>query len=247
MLKKVVLNSLLFFLPCFLFAQNRMLYVETGAASFAPFKNKETIIDNSQYYFSNMNYTYKIKPGFFAKIGFEIINNPNKNFWISVPMSVGYKEFNKQITAEGIAFGCFTSFDGKQITSASNKSMCISIGPKFNVKCKNITTSASLNFNSDVFFLYTENSYYKPKVGSEVKTQYKGDGTVNDFMFSTSIQFSVMYQVSKFWNVGLTNDIYLYNFNPLINGDKKNNKLFNIGYGNQSIYFCSGIRTSYKF
>jgi hypothetical protein len=245
MFKQVVLNSLILFLPCFLFSQNRMFYVETGVTSFVPFKNNETIINNYDYYFSNINYSYKSTPGFFAKVGIEIINNPNKNFWISVPMNISYKEFNKQVVSEGTAFGCFTSFDGKQITSSSNKSACISIGPKFNLKCKKITTSASLNFNSDIFFLYTENSYYKPKVGSEVKTQYKGDSKINDFMFSTSIQFSVTYQISKFWNVGLTNDIYLYNFNSLINGDKTN--FFNIGYGRQSVYFCSGIRTSYEF
>ena len=236
-------------IPFIGFSQNtRKVYIETGVSTFKPFVKEERKISNAEYLgSSNLKHTYKTTQGFFIKCGIEILHKTEKKFNITLPMSVGYKEFNKLNIQEGYAYGCFSDFNGTQTSRISSKCASIMVGSKFNFNIKKIIVYTSLNVNADLFFLNSETIEYKP-VNSETYTYNNSTpAQINDFIVSASIQIGVDYKISNRLTLGISCDNYFLNFNPLINGDTSNSILFNNGYGKQSLYTCSGIRAAYSF
>ena len=121
------------------------------------------------------------------------------------------------------------------------------VGPKFNFDTEKIIGYAAININADLFFQHTETSEYK-SINSETYSYSKSsEPYINDFVISTSLQLGIDYKISNRWALGLSTDCYFFNFNPLIYKDKLNTKLFNLGYGKQSLFICSGIRAGYAF
>lgn len=236
-------------IPFISFSQNtRKVYVETGVSTFKPFVTEERKISNSEYLgSSNLKYTYKTTQGFFIKCGIEILHKTEKKFNITVPMSIGYKEFNKLIIQEGYAYGCFSDFNGTQTSRISSKCASVIVGPKFNFNTKKMIVFTALNVNADLFFLNSETIEYKPINSETYKHNNSTPAHVNDFTISTSLQLGVDYKVSSKLTLGVSCDNYFFNFNPLINGNTSNSLLFNNGYGKQSLYTCSGIRAAYSF
>lgn len=226
----------------------RKVFVETGISTFKPFVKEERVFGNADYQYSaNLKNTYKTTSGFFVKCGIEILPKTEKKFSITVPLSIGYKEFNKKIVKEGYAYGCFLSFNGTEKSQISSKSSSIMVGPKFNFDTEKIIGYAAININADLFFQHTETSEYK-SINSETYSYSKSsEPYINDFVISTSLQLGIDYKISNRWALGLSTDCYFFNFNPLIYKDKLNTKLFNLGYGKQSLFICSGIRAGYAF
>lgn len=236
-------------IPFIGFSQHtRKVFVETGISTFKPFVKEERVFGNADYQYSaNLKNTYKTTSGFFVKCGIEILPKTEKKFSITVPLSIGYKEFNKKIVKEGYAYGCFLSFNGTEKSQISSKSSSIMVGPKFNFDTEKIIGYAAININADLFFQHTETSEYK-SINSETYSYSKSsEPYINDFVISTSLQLGIDYKISNRWALGLSTDCYFFNFNPLIYKDKLNTKLFNLGYGKQSLFICSGIRAGYAF
>ncbi|MBA4240776.1 MAG: hypothetical protein C0448_08615 [Sphingobacteriaceae bacterium] len=235
-------------IPFIGFSQNtRKVFVETGVSTFKPFVAEERIVSSEYQNASDLKYTYKTTQGFFIKCGVEILHKTEKKFNVTVPMSIGYKEFNKIIVQEGYAYGCFSNFNGTQTSRTSSNCASIMIGPKFNFNTKKITVFTALNVNADLFFLDSETTEYKP-INSETYTYNSSTPAhVSDFTVSTSLQLGVDYKVSSRLTLGVSCDNYFFNFNSLINGNTSNSILFNNGYGKQSLYTCSGIRAAYSF
>lgn len=235
-------------IPFIGFSQNtKKVFVESGISTFNPFVKEERVISSEYQSVSDLKYTYKTTQGFFIKCGIEILRKTEKKFTITVPISMGYKEINKLITKEGYSLGCFSNFNGTQTNRTSSNCASIMIGPKFNFDAKKITAFMALTINADLFFLNSETIEYKP-INSETYTYNNSTPDhISDFTVSASLQIGVDYKVSNRLMFGVSCDNYFFNFNPLINGDKSNNILFNNGYGRQSLYTCSGIRAAYRF
>lgn len=236
-------------IPFIGFSQNtRKVFVETGVSTFKPFVTEERKISNAEYLgSSNLKYTYKTTQGFFIKCGIEILHKTEKKFNITVPMSIGYKEFNKLIIQEGYAYGCFSNFNGTQKSRISSKCASVMVGPKLNFNTRKMIVFTELNVNADLFFLNSETIEYKPINSETYKYNNSTPAHVSDFTISTSLQLGVDYKVSSKLTLGISCDSYFFNFNPLINGDTSNSILFNNGYGKQSLFICTGIRAAYSF
>ena len=88
---------LVFLIPIIGFSQNtRKVFVESGVTSFIPFVKEERSYGNFEnQYFRDLKYTYKTTPGYFIKCGIEILPKTERRFTVTVPLSIGYKEFNK--------------------------------------------------------------------------------------------------------------------------------------------------------
>ena len=110
-------------IPFIGFSQHtRKVFVETGISTFKPFVKEERVFGNADYQYSaNLKNTYKTTSGFFVKCGIEILPKTEKKFSITVPLSIGYKEFNKKIVKEGYAYGCFLSFNGTEKSQIIDK------------------------------------------------------------------------------------------------------------------------------
>lgn len=236
-------------IPFISFSQHtKKVFVETGVSTFNPSVKQERVVSNMQTMgSSDITYTYKISPGFFIKCGIEIQSKKERKFKVTVPVSIGYKEFNKKVISEGYAYGCFTYFNGTKKSQISSKAASIIIGPKFNFNTEKFIVYTAININADLFFQHTETSEYK-SINSEIYSYSKSSHpNINDFVISTSLQLGLDYKLSSRWTLGLSTDCYFYNFNPIINGYKLNTQLFNLGYSKQSLFICSGIRAGYSF
>lgn len=245
-MKQIILFLMIPFIG---FSQHtRKVFVETGISTFKPFVKEERVFGNADYQYSaNLKNTYKTTSGFFVKCGIEILPKTEKKFSITVPLSLGYKEFNKKRETEGWAYGCFSSFNGIERSQISSKSASVMFGPKFNFNIEKIIIYTAININADLFFQNTETSEYK-SINSETYSYSKSSQPyINDFVISTSLQIGLDYKISSRWALGLSTDCYFFNFNPIIHGDKLNTNLFNLGYGKQSLFICSGIRAGYAF
>jgi len=245
-MKQIILFLMIPFIG---FSQHtRKVFVETGISTFKPFVKEERVFGNLDYQYSaDLKNTYKTTSGFFVKCGIEILPKTEKKFSITVPLSIGYKEFNKKRETEGWAYGCFSSFNGIEKSQISSKSASVMFGPKFNFNTEKFIIYAAININADLFFQNTETSEYKP-INSETYSYSKSSQPyINDFVISTSLQLGLDYKISSRWTLGLSTNCYFFNFNPIIYGDKLNTNLFNIGYGKQSLFICSGIRAGYAF
>lgn len=235
-------------IPFIGFSQNtRKVFVETGVSTFKPFVAEERIVSSEYQNASDLKYTYKTTQGFFIKCGVEILHKTEKKFNVTVPMSIGYKEFNKIIVQEGYAYGCFSKFNGIQTSHISSNCASMMIGPKFNFNAKKIIVFTALNVNADLFFLNSETTEYKSINSETYSYNNSTPAHISDFTISTSLQLGVDYKVSNRLTLGVSCDNYFFNFNPLISGNTSNSILFNIGYGKQSLYTCSGIRAAYSF
>lgn len=227
--------------------QTEKVFFESGVSIFNPVVKEERMITDIQGVGdSDLKYTYKTTPGFFIKCGIEVSAKTQRKFSITVPMSIGYKAFNKETIKEGYAYGCFLNFNGIEKSQTTSKSASIMIGPKFNYHLRAFTVFTAININADLFFMNTEKTEYR-SVNSEIYSYTKSQPEINDFRINLSLQLGFDYNVSKQWTLGLSADCYFYNLSPLINNDKLNTKLFNIGYGKQSLFICSGIRAGYTF
>lgn len=240
---------LLLIIPIISFSQNtRKVFVETGVSTFKPFVKEERIITGAEYQgSSDLKYTYKTTPGFFIKCGIEIQSKKERKFNITVPMSIGYKEFNKKVISDGYSYGCFSSFNGIEKRQTSSRAASIIISPKFNFNAEKLTVFTAINVNADLFFMYSESIEYKSTNG-EIYSYYNSSKPIyNDFSLCASLQLGFDYRLSSRWTLGLSSDCYFYNFNPIIHGDKLNIQLFNLGHSKQSLFICSGIRAGYNF
>jgi len=83
------------------------------------------------------------------------------------------------------------------------------------------------------------NNYYQSVNYS--KTNF----TSTDLFFNLSLQNGVIYKITPKIGIGLTEDIFFYNINSY--KDKKNNHLFNLGYGDNSTIINTGLRLQYCF
>ncbi len=236
-------------IPFLGFSQHtRKVFVETGVSTFKPFVKEERVFGNADYQYSaDLKNTYKTTSGFFIKCGIEMLPKTERRFNVTVPMSIGYKEFNKKIIKEGYANGCFSSFNGIEKSRLSSKSASIIIGPKFNFNAEKFAVFTAININADLFFMNTETSEYKSSNAEIYKYSKSNQPHINDFTLCASLQLGFDYKLSSRWTLGLSTDCYFFNFNPIINGDKLNAQLFNLGYGKQSLFICSGIRAGYNF
>jgi len=238
---------LVFLIPIIGFSQNtRKVFVESGVTSFIPFVKEERSYGNFEnQYFRDLKYTYKTTPGYFIKCGIEILPKTERRFTVTVPLSIGYKEFNKDMVTTGYAIGCFSYFNGTEKNHTSSKAASLMIGPKFNFSAKKLTVFTVININTDLFFLSSESYEYKSINGETYRHFNSSAPHVNDLVFSTSLQLGFDYKMSSRWSAGFSSDCYF--LNPIINSDKLNSTLFNFGYSQQSTFVCIGIRVGYHF
>lgn len=240
---------LILIIPFTSFGQHtKKLFIETGVSTFKPFVKEARDFGNADFQYSaDLKSTYKTTSGFFIKCGIEFLSKKERKFNVTVPMSIGYKEFNKNSVTEGWAIGCFSSFNGLEKSQISSKSASIMIGPKFNFNLEKFIVFAALNINTDLFFHTIETSEYKPINAETYSYSKSSQSQFNDLAFNTSLQLGFDYKLSSRFTLGLSSDCYFFNLNPIINGDKLNTKLFNVEYGKQSLFICSGIRAGYNF
>ncbi|HRG02409.1 MAG TPA: hypothetical protein PKZ75_14925 [Bacteroidia bacterium] len=245
-MKHIVLFLLI---PFVAFAQEtEKVFFESGVSIFSPFAKNERVISDMEYQgSSDLKYTYKTAPGFFIKCGIEVFPKTQRKFSVTVPISIGYKEFNQKFVKEGYSYGCFSNFNGKEKSQISSKVASIMIGPKFNFDIKSITVFCALNLNADLVFLHKETIVYKTVTSETYNSSKSSQPQINDFKINSSLQLAFDYKISDQWSLGLSADSYFYNLTPIINNDKQNSNLFNIGYGKQSLFICSGIRAGYSF
>lgn len=237
---------LVILIPFFSFSQNtRKLFIETGTTINSPFQKYE--FNSYKNYQSTMSYYSKFynAVGVYSKLGIDIKPEKGKRFYVTVPLFLAYKELHQKIVTNIVINDNISTHNLTQELKATSKSITLSIGPKFNFETKRIIYFGSVNLNADIIFMNSSVINFKDESGTQRVSTY--ETTSKDMMYSSSLQIGVNYKISEKWEIGISGESYFYNFNPLINGEKENDKLFNTGYGKRSSIFCAGLRGSYKF
>lgn len=237
---------LVILIPFFSFSQNtRKLFVEIGTTINSPFQKYE--FNSYKNYQSSTSYYSKLynTTGSYTKLGIDMKPEKGKRFYVTVPLFIAYKEFIQKIVTEFLISDIVSTHNFTQELKATSKSITLSIGPKFNFETKRIIYFGSINLNADIEFMNSSVINFKDESGTQHASTYKA--TSKDLMYSSSLQIGVSYKISEKWEIGVSGESYFYNFNPLIYGDKENNKVFNTGYGDRSSIFCAGVRGSYNF
>ncbi len=243
---------LLILIPFIGFAQTkRTIFIESGISVYKPFV-KHTTDDsystNSEGdYSSDLKSTYKTTGSFYMKGGLEIGSAKTKRFRVTFPVSFGYRKLKTEITTEGSAYGCFTAFNGKQITTISTESACLQFGPKFNFNVKRFTIFTALNFNYDLIFQNQESNNYNGNV-TKLHRGFKVESLQgNDITLNASLQLGFSYKVNDRFNIGFSTDTYFCRLNTLLESPKQTPYFFNFGYGKRSAVINCGVRVGYSF
>jgi hypothetical protein len=246
--------------PFALFSQNkRIVFVESGISINQSFYPKETLSEYSYYWdgkgpisvigYQKAKISRNTTFSFYSKIGIEVPITQKKHFSISCPFIFGYREQKQNFNAE-IEQVYYGSVPYKYSLNEEYYSRIFSFifGPKATMNFNKWGYFTSVNFNADLFVFERITTITNNDFGSFEHVYETGAYTENDFMFNLSLQNGIFYNINSKISIGLTGDIFFYNIDPdVIRYSKKDNHLFNFGYGTNSTIINTGIRLQYSF
>ena len=243
---------LLLIFPAITFAQkNKTIFLESGSTIYTPFMKNSRNIAYTSYDCvgdgnSNFNYTYKTTPGFYIKAGLEIGQKTSKRFNVTVPVSIGYKEFNTEVIKSGSSYGWLAYFNGTETTKTTSGYGSVMIGPKFNFNFKKFTFFSALNMNIDLFLnskrTITANEEYVKVISEDFKVESL---KVDDISFNSSLQIGADYRLTEHFQMGVSIDAYFSRLNNMM--DKNGPYFFNYNYGKRSSIINGGVKLGYNF
>lgn len=183
----------------------------------------------------------------YTRIGIERETNDRKHFNMSFPFIFSHKE-QQENTETQVEEVLYNSGTKKHMIKTQTEARFASFifGPKATCNFEPITFFTALYFNADI-------NYYYKEVVSNNNVEIRNPGieglTMNeDVLFNLSLHNGVLFNLNSKFALGLTADILFYNINPsAIKYSKKDNHLFNLGYGTNSTIINTGIRLQYSF
>lgn len=247
---------ILFCFPSVLLSQNkRTVFIEGGTSinqSFYPTESIKTDLypfcatgSNGPIGYSNTLVKRSSTFSCYSKLGIETPIVQKKHFSFSIPFIFGYREQRENYSSEieEIYYSTTNRYTTK--TTGYSKIASLIFGPKVTMDFKKLSFFTSVNVNTDLFFFEKTTTQINKDYGS-----YKNvsAGSLNDMMFNLSLENGILYNINSKISVGLTGDFFFYNLAPnTIKYHKKDNHLFNLGYGTNSTIINTGIRLQYSF
>jgi hypothetical protein len=241
--------------PCAMVSQNkRIVFAEGGTSVNQSFYPNENTSGNV-YGFCGNGYTIgtynktinrETTASFYSKVGIETPIVRKKHFSFSIPLALGYREQKENFiskTDESYFSGATSSFSIK--TQSYSQILSLVFGPKAAIDFKKWSFFTSVNMNTQFCFYNRSQSFSNFDFGTykNISTDYD-----NDVMFNLSSQNGILYNLNEKLSIGLSADVFFYNFNPtIIKYNKKDNHLFNLGYGTNSAIINTGARVQYSF
>ena len=241
--------------PFTLLSQNkRIVFAEGGTSVNQSFYPKESFSGKVYGFCGNSDEigTYhktisrETSSSFYSKIGIETPIVQKKHFSFSIPFALGYREQKENYIAktdETYYSGSTSNFSIK--TQSYSQIFSFIFGPKATLDFKKWSFFTSVNMNTQLCYFYRTQSVSNFDFGT-----YKNISTDNnnDVTFNLSLQNGILYKINQKLSVGLCADVFFYNFDPnVIKYSKKDNHLFNLGYGTNSTIINTGIRFQYSF
>ncbi len=253
-------------LPFVLLSQNKtIVFVEGGTSTRQSFYPKENVNAKLYNYFlcatgagpaEEIGYSdSKIKrsttTSFYSKIGIEPQIVQKKHFSLSLPFIFGYREQKESILTETkyVYYSGVPDYYFSRQIYYYYRVINLCFGPKITMSFNRWSYFTSLYLNTDLFCYGKTISKYT----DDFKSYYYSSEDPGDFgseqvYLNLSLQNGVLYNLSEKIAIGLTNDVFFYNISPdNIRYNKKENHLFNFGYGTNSTIINSGIRLQYSF
>ena len=239
--------SLLLILPAIAFSQNsKTVVLKSGTTLHTLFNNPSGKSNTTGTYTQDLNYSYKTNPGFYLSAGIETGVNRAKRFNVTVPMSIGFKEFKTELTTSGTANGCFLCFYGTETKQSTGRYGSLMAGPKFNFNFQRLSIYTAINANVDIF-LYGETKTTYNNVPREVNTDFKIEGMKSeDVNLNSGLEIGVDYPITDHLQVGVSAEAYFSRLNNLMLGTGP--YLFNYSdYQTRSSMLFCGVRLGYNF
>lgn len=248
---------ILFCIPIVLFSQNkRIVSAEGGTSINQSFYPHETLKKDLYGWcqggiigYSNTTLNRSTTFSYYSKIGIETPITHKKHFSFSIPFILGYREQRENYSSEieEVYYGSIIHYSTK--TKNYSRIFSFIFGPKATVNFKKWSFFTSVNINTD-FFCYGKTITITNNDFGSFKNVSTNDFSYNssDIMFNLSLQNGILYNVNQRISVGIACDAFFYNVNPdLIKYSKKDNHLFNFGYGTNSAIINTGVRLQYSF
>lgn len=245
--------------PFVLISQNKLIvFVEAGNSINQSFYPTENVSGKLYYdcttgggdgsygnYYTIISRTTEIS--YYSRIGIETSIIRKKHFSFSIPFALGYRKQKENYTSniEEIYYYNDRFYRYSSKTQNNSEIFGLIFGPKATMGFKNWSFFTSINMNTNLFFNSKSTTTINRDFGSY---RIVSSGEDNGITFNVSLQNGLLFNVSSKLSIGLTGDIFFYNFDPnVIQYNKKDNHFFNLGYGTNSTIINTGIRLQYSF